>query len=482
MAPKHIAVIGGGITGLSSAFHLSRRFPKTRITLLEGQPKLGGWIRNKRIDLPKDSGSVLLEMGPRTLRPNAKSLLELVHLLGLKDKLITVPKNSAAAKTRYLYIPRSSAVTPEIAGLQALPSSIASLLFSPLRSILLPAVLKELVKASNRPKDITDESLDSFLTRRFGETFAHTFGSALVHGIYAADSRNLSVRTAFPTLWQAEERGKGSVGRGFLMPERKFTRDAYEMGNIPELMRKVSVYSFKDGMETLSTALGDHLTALPDVEVKLSTKVTQLSVKDDGFDIYTQWGEHIKPSHIISCIPLPTLSHILSPSPSSDTEADSYSIPHTGKDNNIVSSVQVVNFVPGVLGTVFDSSSLYLQDTPVSGDYYTQGKTTKLTMMVGGPYPLPRHPSTASSNSFSSTDFPEQPELITALLKLLQSQLKRKLPEPVYWHIQENKSEMRKALEIPGMEGRLDVAGAYVDGVSVGDCVEAGRRAGRNWG
>jgi oxygen-dependent protoporphyrinogen oxidase len=52
--------------------------------------------------------------------------------------------------------------------------------------------------------------------RRFGEPFARTFGSAMVHGIYAADSRILSVRAAFPTLWDAEEKGGGSIIRGLL--------------------------------------------------------------------------------------------------------------------------------------------------------------------------------------------------------------------------------------------------------------------------
>jgi len=81
--PTHIAILGGGLTGLSSAFHLSRRFPKSLVTLVEKQPRLGGWIRSERIRVPSHDGTeilVLLEGGPRTLRPNAKSILELVSL------------------------------------------------------------------------------------------------------------------------------------------------------------------------------------------------------------------------------------------------------------------------------------------------------------------------------------------------------------------------------------------------------------------
>lgn len=81
MPPSHIAILGGGLSGLSSAFHLSRRYPKSLITLLEKQPRYGGWARSERVDIKDQLGntaSVVLEAGPRTLRPNAKSLLELV--------------------------------------------------------------------------------------------------------------------------------------------------------------------------------------------------------------------------------------------------------------------------------------------------------------------------------------------------------------------------------------------------------------------
>lgn len=83
MPPKSIAVLGGGLTGLSSAFHLSRRFPTVKVKLIEKQTRLGGWVRSERIRIPvkEDDVSMLLEAGPRTLRPNNKSVLELVRLI-----------------------------------------------------------------------------------------------------------------------------------------------------------------------------------------------------------------------------------------------------------------------------------------------------------------------------------------------------------------------------------------------------------------
>ena len=128
-----------------------------------------------------------------------------------------------------------------------------------------------------------DESVDSFLSRRFDETFARIFGSALVHGIYAADSRNLSVRAAFPVLWEAEERGWGSVVRGFLLPsERKSSGDTYDLGKTLELMRQVSVYSFKDGMQSLTNALEERLLATKNVDIIKDTIISNLEMLTDG--------------------------------------------------------------------------------------------------------------------------------------------------------------------------------------------------------
>jgi protoporphyrinogen/coproporphyrinogen III oxidase len=86
MSPAKITILGGGITGLSAAFHLSRKFPSSRITLLEKSDRLGGWVHSKRVQFPVpggDVGSAVLELGPRTMRPQSKALLEMARMLEL---------------------------------------------------------------------------------------------------------------------------------------------------------------------------------------------------------------------------------------------------------------------------------------------------------------------------------------------------------------------------------------------------------------
>lgn len=181
------------------------------------------------------------------------------------------PKTAAAAKNRFLYVPGSTK------GLDLIPSSIASLFTSPLSRILLPAIAREPLRRANRPKGLMDESVDSFMSRRFGKDFARIFGSAMVHGIYAADSRELSIKAAFPTVWRAEERGGGSIVRGFLRrSEIGIGKDDYDMGDMAKTMRDVSVYSFRDGMKTITDALVRNLRTNPNVQLQSGVSITAL--------------------------------------------------------------------------------------------------------------------------------------------------------------------------------------------------------------
>lgn len=76
---QSVAILGGGISGLSAAYYLSKSSPKTKILLVEGSKRVGGWIKSQRVSpgfhastpssaKPTDD-NVLFEVGPRSLRP-----------------------------------------------------------------------------------------------------------------------------------------------------------------------------------------------------------------------------------------------------------------------------------------------------------------------------------------------------------------------------------------------------------------------------
>jgi oxygen-dependent protoporphyrinogen oxidase len=142
---------------------------------------------------------------------------------------------------------------------------------------------KELdVQAVKEASFIEDESLDSFLSRRFGEDFARIFGSALVHGIYACDSKELSVKTAFPGLWKVEERGMGSVVMGYLRDafigtgKESETGEGHELGTVEGQMQGVSVFSFRRGIEEISKALKEWLSRRQSVQIRTSTEARSI--------------------------------------------------------------------------------------------------------------------------------------------------------------------------------------------------------------
>lgn len=202
-----------------------------------------------------------------------------------------VPKTHPAAKARFINFPP----------LTLLPSSLPSLLASPkvhaLRG-LLPAVLQEPFRRANRP-EIEDESAYDFVARRFGDRFAREYLTAIVHGIYAADARSLSVRATFPFLWNAEDWGKGSVVRGFmkrmgasLLGAKVDPLSNYEVGGVEEKLKRASMYTFTGGIERLSSSVLDWLKLQPNVQILTDTTVERLEPRTDGIHVSVLLGNY----------------------------------------------------------------------------------------------------------------------------------------------------------------------------------------------
>ncbi|HSX11166.1 MAG TPA: protoporphyrinogen oxidase [Chlamydiales bacterium] len=221
-----IIILGGGITGLSAAHALSRKYPDAQITLLEKENRLGGWIRTSH------EGGFLFEQGPRTFPFNrSPHLLSLIQ--DLKLEIIT-----AAPQKRYLYI-------------DGRLRSIASLLPS-----LLPYLIREPFIA---PATSEDESIYDFAARRFSPKIAETFFDPLTLGIYAGDIRKLSIRSCFPFLYNWE-RTKGSIIRALLFSKKG-----------PKTQK--GLFTVAGGMEALIQALQKQLP----VDFVLNCRVETIS-------------------------------------------------------------------------------------------------------------------------------------------------------------------------------------------------------------
>lgn len=72
-------MLGGGITGLATAYYLTQEKPHAKVTLYEGSDRLGGWLNSTAVDV--GDGSVVFEQGPRTLRPSIPAGLVTMHMV-----------------------------------------------------------------------------------------------------------------------------------------------------------------------------------------------------------------------------------------------------------------------------------------------------------------------------------------------------------------------------------------------------------------
>ena len=187
MTNATVAIIGGGITGLSAAHTLQKL--GTPWVLVDAAPSLGGVIRTESRD------GFLLEGGPDSILAQKPEGLALCRELGLGDRL--VPTNP---DDRSVYILRGGRLHPLPEGMMlAVPTKIGPFLRSGLFSW--PGKLRmglDLVIPGGNGRG--DESIASFLRRRFGQEAVERLGEPLLAGIHAGDPERLSILAHVPPL------------------------------------------------------------------------------------------------------------------------------------------------------------------------------------------------------------------------------------------------------------------------------------------
>lgn len=188
---RHVAIIGGGITGLSAAFHLHQKKEKDHLplefSLLESAPRLGGKIQTLR------HGDFLIETGPDSFHVKGKNFLDLVEAVGLGGAIISSQTNQA-------FILAKDTLHPIAAGMvMGVPTKLIpflkSQLFSPIGKFR--AVLELLCK---HKAVVDDESVDSFFRRRFGNELVDRLIEPLFSAIYAQSTDRLSAHATMPHM------------------------------------------------------------------------------------------------------------------------------------------------------------------------------------------------------------------------------------------------------------------------------------------
>lgn len=212
---KRIVVVGGGISGLSTAYFLQEKVrefsEKIEILLVEKDRHLGGSILTERVN------GFVIEGGPDCFLSEKPWTLRLCERLGMEDQLLNTNEN------RRTFILSRGKLHPLPEGFMLLvPTSmmpfVRSTLISPLGKLRM--AMDWLIP---RKKTNEEESLAEFVSRRLGEEALEKIAEPLVAGIHASVPETMSLKATFPRFLDLEQE-HGSLIRGMLVRRKKFAQ------------------------------------------------------------------------------------------------------------------------------------------------------------------------------------------------------------------------------------------------------------------
>jgi oxygen-dependent protoporphyrinogen oxidase len=286
--PKRVVILGGGITGLSAAFYVQKLFREHKqlvsITLVEQNEALGGKVST----LHKEG--FVIEKGPDSFLARKMPMIELTRELGLEDQL--VPTNPQAKKTYILHQGRLHRMPPGL--VLGIPTLILPFLKTGLLSLKgkARAGLDLLLPPRKVPED---ESLGGFLERRLGREILENIAEPLLAGIYAGDTRKLSLQATFPQFQAAEQRF-GSLIKGMIANKK----NAAPVNHAPLQAKNSMFLSYRNGLQTIIDGLIDSLN-----EVQLLTGHTATSIDNaaQSYEVSLDNGKIITADAIIVALP-----------------------------------------------------------------------------------------------------------------------------------------------------------------------------------
>lgn len=294
MTVKRVAIIGGGIAGLSAAYFLEKaRRGGAGIdwTLFEKSDRLGGVIRTEHRD------GYILEAGPDsflTIKPDAAKLC---RDLGIDDQLI--PSNDLERKT-YILVKRRLIPVPD--GLQFMvPTRVWPMVTTPLfswRTKLRAAA--ELFASAEAGHD--DESVADFVRRHFGQQMVDRVAEPLLAGVYGGDSDQLSVCAVLPRFVEME-RESGSLARATLQARKRAARHPASSQLQPLFT------SLRCGMQQMVDAL---VQKLPQSSLKVGQALGSLRPASDGWLVESS-GTTQRFDLVLLAIPAQTSAAMLKP-------------------------------------------------------------------------------------------------------------------------------------------------------------------------
>jgi oxygen-dependent protoporphyrinogen oxidase len=260
-----VVIIGGGISGLSTAYHLAKA--EVPSTIVERRPRLGGVIQTEIVE------GCVVEGGPDSFLSAKPAALELIHELGMSAEII-----GSNDSQRVTYISRAGKLLPLPDGLMMMvPTRIAPMIST--RLLGWPTKIRMGLDCLRRPPrgPFGDRSVACLIRDHYGQEAVDYLAEPLLSGVYGGDPEQLSA-TSVLAMFVDLERSYGSLSRGVLYQRRRSNRE----GARPALF------------QTLRGGLGSLVEALARASSPLVTTVTSvaetLERKGAGFLVRLQDG------------------------------------------------------------------------------------------------------------------------------------------------------------------------------------------------
>jgi len=247
-----VAVIGAGISGLTTAYFLKKQGREVQV--FEKENRVGGSMITEKQD------GFLIDLGPNSTLETSDVLRNLIDQVGLAEQKVYANELS---NNRYVVRNGELHVLP-----MSPPAFLKTRLFS------WKAKLR-LLKEPFIPRVQTDEiSLADYVRYRLGEEFLDYAINPFVAGVYAGDPEKLSAPAAFPKLFNLEQK-YGSFIKGAI----KGKKERKKRGEVAK--DRAKMFSFLDGMHVFPRTLAKELGP----NIHLQSEVLEIIAEDQGFKL-----------------------------------------------------------------------------------------------------------------------------------------------------------------------------------------------------
>jgi oxygen-dependent protoporphyrinogen oxidase len=302
---REVIVIGGGISGLATAYYLEKQAENAgfslHCTIVEGAPILGGKIATER------KNGFITEGGPESFVTRKRQAWELCQELGLSKRLIGTTERG---KNYILHNGR-----PEI-----VPMGPGAAIRTPLLST--KGKLRVLREPFLPPRtDPSDETLGALLERRVGREIVTNVVAPAIGSIYLSDVNEVSAQVSFG-MFADMERNHGSLVKGMfaLMKQRRAERKLAEQNGQPMKREKLPPYvTLKGGLMELIETLVDKLKG----DLLLGSPVKAVAhdpTRAQPFQITLQNGDTLRGDLVVLAIPTFAMADLLEPHESAVAE------------------------------------------------------------------------------------------------------------------------------------------------------------------